>query len=123
MTQTIQTGKKKGFTLLELLLVIGIIAALVGLAVPYYQDYVNQSKNSIMRANLHLVKKSLLEYKSDVGTYPAYLDHLWLGTVVKQKYLMEIPVDPETDAVASWGYAPLLGGASYSLALKYLQLY
>jgi len=58
MIQTIQTGKKKGFTLLELLLVIGIIAALVGLAVPYYQDYVGQSKNSIMQANLHLLKKN-----------------------------------------------------------------
>ncbi|MEW6712454.1 MAG: prepilin-type N-terminal cleavage/methylation domain-containing protein, partial [Candidatus Riflebacteria bacterium] len=61
-----QTGNH-GFSLLELLLVIGIIAALVGLALPYYQDYVGQSKNSVMRANLQVFKRALMDYKSDKG--------------------------------------------------------
>ncbi|GAB4272794.1 MAG: hypothetical protein Kow0029_11860 [Candidatus Rifleibacteriota bacterium] len=91
---------KKAFTLLELILVIGIIAALVGLAVPYYQDYIGQSKNSIMRSNLHLLKKSLMEYKADKGTYPNTAD---IKTEL-EPYLMEFPVDPEDNAPATWGY-------------------
>lgn len=115
MTQNIINGKKKGFTLLELLLVIGIIAALVGLAVPYYQDYVDQSEYSIMRANLHLIRKSLMEYKSDVGSYPASLN-----TMVP-RYLMYLPEDP-SNATGSWGYRPLLNGASFTLDAVYMKL-
>ena len=100
MIQTIQTGKKKGFTLLELLLVIGIIAALVGLAVPYYQDYVGQSKNSIMQANLHLLKKTLMEFKADTGGFPPTDE---LKTKLVPRYLMALPEDPEAGALADWG--------------------
>lgn len=113
MTRTILTGKKNGFTLLELLLVIGIIAALVGLAVPYYQDYVGQSKNSIMRANLHLLKKALMEYKADKGEFPPDL-----ATLVP-KYILELPVDPESTAVLNWGYVRAADKLSYTLNSKY----
>ncbi len=91
-------GKNKGFTLLELVITIGIIAALVGLAVPYYQDYVSQSQNAVMRANLHILKKALMEYKSDKGTYPDVL------TKLVPSYIVEIPTDPEPDAVKDWSY-------------------
>ena len=101
MTQNIINGKKSGFTLLELLLVIGIIAALVGLAVPYYQDYVGQSKNSIMQANLHLLKKTLMEFKADTGYFPATND---LKTKLVPRYLMALPEDPEAGSLADWGY-------------------
>lgn len=90
-----------GFTLLELLLVIGIIAALTGLALPYYQDYVGQSKNAVMRSNLHMLKKSLMDYRTDKGSYPPTAS---LHTELVPKYLMEFPVDPEDGAPASWGY-------------------
>ena len=66
MTLFTKTGKQ-GFSLLELLLVIGIIAALVGLAMPYYQDYVGESKNAVMRANLQVFKRALMDYKADKG--------------------------------------------------------
>jgi general secretion pathway protein G len=113
MTQTILTGSKKGFSLLELLIVVGIIAALVGLAMPYYQDYVGQSKNSIMRGNLHLLKKTLMEYKADKGEFPAAL------TDLVPKYLMELPVDPEDNAVTDWGYTRSGDKQSYTLNSKY----
>lgn len=113
MAQTILTGNKKGFSLLELLIVVGIIAALVGLAMPYYQDYVGQSKDSIMRGNLHLLKKTLMEYKADKGEFPAALSDL------VPKYLMELPIDPKDDAVDNWGYSRSVDKQSYTLNSKY----
>ena len=51
-----------GFTLLELLVVVGILAALVALALPFYQDYVNQSKITAAQADLQTFKKALAMY-------------------------------------------------------------
>lgn len=51
-----------GFTLLELLVVVGILAALVALALPFYQDYVNQSKITAAQADLQTYKKALAMY-------------------------------------------------------------
>ena len=53
---------KSGFTLLELLVVVGILAALVALALPFYQDYVNQSKITAAGADLQTFKKALAMY-------------------------------------------------------------
>jgi prepilin-type N-terminal cleavage/methylation domain-containing protein len=53
---------KKGFTLLELLVVVGILAALVALALPFYQDYVNQSKLTAAQADLNTFAKALATY-------------------------------------------------------------
>lgn len=54
--------KNSGFTLLELLVVVGILAALVALALPFYQDYVNQSKITAAEADLQTFKKALAMY-------------------------------------------------------------
>ncbi len=51
-----------GFTLLELLVVVGILAALVALALPYYQDYVSQSKLTAAQTDLQTYKKALAMY-------------------------------------------------------------
>ncbi|HAE37302.1 MAG TPA: hypothetical protein DCG57_01545 [Candidatus Riflebacteria bacterium] len=53
---------KSGFTLLELLVVVGILAALVALALPFYQDYVSQSKITAAGADLQTFKKALAMY-------------------------------------------------------------
>ena len=55
-------NKKSGFTLLELLVVVGILAALVALALPYYQDYVNQSRITAAQADLNTFAKALANY-------------------------------------------------------------
>lgn len=55
-------NSRSGFTLLELLVVVGILAALVALALPFYQDYVNQSKLTAAAADLQTFKKALAMY-------------------------------------------------------------
>ncbi|HNV68870.1 MAG TPA: prepilin-type N-terminal cleavage/methylation domain-containing protein [Candidatus Ozemobacteraceae bacterium] len=78
----------RGFTLLELILTILILSALVALAVPYYQSYLEDSKRAVMIANLQTIRKTLIEYKSDTGTYPISL------TDLMPKYFFELPEDP-----------------------------
>ena len=98
-----KTGNRSGFTLIELIIETGIMAALVGIAVPYYGDYVNESKHAVMRANLHTFEKALMDYRADKGSYPltANVYDLVAGS---PRYLVEFPVDPTDSAPATWGY-------------------
>jgi len=52
----------RGFTLLELLIVVGILAALVALALPYYQDYLTQSRLTAAQSDLKTFAKALASY-------------------------------------------------------------
>ncbi len=99
-----RTGNHSGFSLIELVIVVGIIAALVGIALPYYGDYVNESKHAVMRANLNTFEKALMDYRADKGYYPSAAD---INTLVSgmPQYLAEFPVDPTSGAPASWGYS------------------
>lgn len=107
-----KTGRPSGFNLLEILIVVSIIATLIGIAAPFYRDYVSDSQSAVMRANLQLLKKSLMEYKTDKGTYPPDIE-----TLVPQ-YLMEYPIDPEANAPTSWSYQ-LISPTQYQLDAKY----
>lgn len=110
-----------GFTVLELIIVVAILAALVTLGIPYYRDYVAESKHSVMLANLHAIRKALMEHHADRKVYPDKLEYLANPPAdgVSQRYLLDIPVDPEEGAVASWGYATQAGGTAYTLDAKY----
>lgn len=102
-----------GFSLLELILVAAILAALAGLAVPYYLDYVGQSRNSVMRSNLHTLRKSLMEYRADTGKYPDSLEKL------VPRYITSLPEDPEPGAKENWGYETQANFTEYTLDQKY----
>ena len=100
---------RAGFSVLELLIVVGILAALVGLAIPYYQDYLGQSRRAVMEANFRGLYKAVVEFHADKGYYPADADALTILTTSPHRYMVEIPVDPESATVAdpvpaTWGY-------------------
>ncbi len=100
------SGKKSGFSLIELIIVVGIISAMIALAIPYYGDYVKSSKLAVQNSNFFAIKKAVMEYHADKGVYPADANALIVLTQPPNKYLMEIPVDPDLQPgdPATWGY-------------------
>jgi general secretion pathway protein G len=66
----VSTARQRGFTLLELLVVIVIIGLLAGLVAPRYFDQVSKSNAKIARAQIDSLEKALDQYRLDIGSYP-----------------------------------------------------
>ena len=90
-----------GFTLMELLVVMTIIALLLTLAVPRYFHSIEKSKETVLRDDLSILRESLDKYFSDHGKYPDSLEDL-----VIKKYLRNIPRDPITESTTTWVTIP-----------------
>jgi general secretion pathway protein G len=82
-------GRFKGFTLLELIVVITIMGVLVSIALPNYRNSVLQAREAVLRENLYRLRDLIDQYQSDKGKYPESLDAL-----VSDGYLRKIPPDP-----------------------------
>ncbi|HNX74093.1 MAG TPA: type II secretion system protein [Candidatus Rifleibacterium sp.] len=57
--------QKKGFTIIELLIVIAIISILVGAAVPYYNDYITDARLSVLKQNAATIRNSINQFRGD----------------------------------------------------------
>lgn len=95
---------RRGFSLIELLVVVAIIAILVGVATPYYSDYVKESKRAKALQDLDVLKQAVvlfnsqedLPYQGQLATQPPYLPFLGEADFngLQGRYLTYIPVDP-----------------------------
>jgi general secretion pathway protein G len=94
-------GKRRGFTLVELLVVMAILATLLSIAAPRYFGSVERAKEGALRQSLAVMRDSIDKYYGDNGRYPDDLADL-----VKHRYLRALPVDPFTDSTASWIFVP-----------------
>ncbi|MCH7388139.1 type II secretion system GspH family protein [Acinetobacter modestus] len=83
--------RKNGFTIVELLVVLTIIALLLSIVIPRYLDKVDEGKEVALRQNLSSLRHSIDKYYADKGYYPEQLNDL-----VTKRYLREIPLDPMT---------------------------
>jgi prepilin-type N-terminal cleavage/methylation domain-containing protein len=64
-TQTIVASARRGFTLVELLIVIAAMAILAGIVIPQVSDSIDDANNSAMLANLYLMTSAIERYKID----------------------------------------------------------
>jgi general secretion pathway protein G len=81
----------RGFTLLELIVVMAIIAILLGVAIPTYSRSLVAARERALHADLNLLRDSIWKYTFDKQKAPQSLDDL-----VTAKYLDKIPDDPIT---------------------------
>lgn len=88
---------RKGFTLIELIIVLSIIGLLVGLGLPQYKTASIKAREAVLKENLFILRKLLDQYAMDKGKYPASLQAL-----VQDGYLRMIPVDPMTRSAETW---------------------
>jgi len=87
-------GKRRfcrGFTLLELMIVISIMMILMAVAVPVYNQSIVQARESVLRSNLATLRSVISQYTLDKQKAPQSLDDL-----VTAGYLRQVPVDPMT---------------------------
>ena len=91
----------RGFTLVELLVVMAIIATLLSIVAPKYFNSLNHSKETVLRQDLNIMRDAIDKFNSDIGKYPEDLAEL-----VEKRYLRAIPVDPVTESAATWIAVP-----------------
>ena len=112
---------KKGFTLVELLIVIIIIAVLAAIAIPKFSNSSQRSKESSLRANLKLVRNAIDLFRADTGAFPANMAGLTTSTTAglsaaaaactiaatdwRGPYLQAVPVDPVSGSAMTYGTA------------------
>jgi general secretion pathway protein G len=81
--------KNKGFTLIEMLIVVSMIGILVVMLIPQYKYSVLRAKEAVLKENLFQIRDAINKHYADKKKYPAVLDDL-----VSSRYLREIPMDP-----------------------------
>jgi general secretion pathway protein G len=103
MALIIETGEDlgvprcEGFTLVELLLVLFLVALLASLVAPVATKSVDQAKESALKADLQVLRKAIDDYYANTGRYPQSLSLL-----VEKRYIRSVPVDPLTDRATTW---------------------
>lgn len=91
------TGDRRGFTLIEMLVVMAIIATLLTIAVPRYVLSLQRSKEAVLRQDLTSLRESIDRFYGDNGKYPPTL-----AVLVEKRYLRHIPVDPIAKSAEKW---------------------
>jgi general secretion pathway protein G len=107
MERSTVTGKRtrlqsaQGWTLIELVVVMAIIALLASMAMTNHKNGVTLGKEAVLREDLFRMRDAIDQYYADKGRYPADLQAL-----VSDGYLRAIPVDPFTDSADTWQTIP-----------------
>lgn len=88
---------RRGFTLVELMVVMAIVALLLALALPRYFGHLERARETVLRQDLAVMRDAIDKFHGDRGRYPNSLDEL-----TEARYLRTLPVDPLTERADTW---------------------
>lgn len=92
-----RTSSQQGFTLVELLVVLSIVALLLTIATPRYFNNLERAKETTLKEDLSVMRESIDKYYGDHNQFPDNLEQL-----VEKKYIRKIPIDPMTEKFDTW---------------------
>ena len=96
MERPIQSGdrsQRRGFTFVEMMVVVTIIVILISMAIPIYNRAIIRSKESVLHNNLFTLRTVIDNYSYDKAKAPQSLQDL-----VSEGYLRAVPIDPMTNS-------------------------
>jgi general secretion pathway protein G len=96
--------EEKGFTLIELMIVISIIGILLSVAAPRYKTATISASEAALKKDLFILRDVMDQYYSDHGEYPPTLKSL-----VEAGYIRNVPKDPFTGSTDTWVEVPAEG--------------
>lgn len=91
------TTEQRGFTIVELIVVMAILGLLVSMVAPRYFQHVDRAREAALRQNLYVTRDAIDKYHADTGKYPASLQAL-----VDARYIRTLPEDPMTGRSDTW---------------------
>jgi general secretion pathway protein G len=91
-----------GFTLIELMVVMAIIALLMSIAAPRYFKHVERARETALRETLNVMRDAIDKFHGDTGHFPVDLEEL-----VSRRYLNRLPLDPVSERSDTWILVPL----------------
>jgi general secretion pathway protein G len=92
---------ERGFTLVELLVVISLISILAAMGLVQYKNSIVRSQEAVLKTDLFRMRDAIDQYYADKGKYPTSLDAL-----VSDGYLRKLPEDPITKSTDTWQTVP-----------------
>jgi general secretion pathway protein G len=94
---SIGNRRDRGFTLIEMMIVISLILILVSISIPVYNQSILRAKESVLKQDLFQMRSLISQYTLDKQKAPTSLDDL-----VQAGYIKQIPTDPMTGCNRSW---------------------
>lgn len=89
--------RRRGFMLIELLVVMAAVGLLLALAAPRYVEHVDRARETVLKHNLAGMRDAIEKFRADRGRGPVSLQEL-----IDQRYLREVPLDPMTERKDTW---------------------